>query len=100
MYKFAGAQQISTAKLPSFFQTLLNTVQSLRVNGSKLGTEYFTSLYVGVCKAYKIGLKDGQPSTHFLCTLHIPHIIPGRVRTGFRCFRVSSDMLLESTSFL
>ena len=49
----------------------------LVVNGSKIGTKYFTSLYVSVCKAYKIGLKGGQPSTHFPCTLQKPYIIPG-----------------------
>ena len=30
----------------------------LLVNGSKIGTKYFASLYVVVCKADKIGLKD------------------------------------------
>ena len=76
------------------------TVYLLLVNGSKIGTKYSASFYVGVCKAYKIGLKGGQPSTHFLCTLLDPYIIPGLVPTGFRCHRVSSDMLLELTSFL
>ena len=41
------------------------TVYLLLVNGSKLGTEYFASLHVGVCKVGKIGLKGGQPSTYF-----------------------------------
>ena len=67
----------------------------LLVKGSKIGTKYFTSLYLGVCKADKIGLKGGLPSTHYLCILQEPYIIPGLVPTGFRCFRVSSDMLLE-----
>ena len=74
------------------------TVYLLLVNGSKIGTKYFASLYVGVWKADKIGLKGGQPSTHFLCTLQEPCIIPSLVPTSFRCLRVSSDMLLESTS--
>ena len=36
----------------------------------------------------------------FLCTFQEPYIIPGLVFTDFRCLRVSSDMLLEPTSFL
>ena len=57
-------------------------------------------MYVGVCKACKIGLKYGQPSTLFLCTLQQSYIILGLVPTYFRCFCDSSDMLLKSTSFL
>ena len=49
-------------------------------NGSKIGIKYFGSLYVGVCKADKIGLKGGQPSRHILCTLLC--IIPGVIPTG------------------
>ena len=33
-------------------------------------------------------------------TFYAVYIIPGLVPTGFRCRRVSSDLLLESTSFL
>ena len=65
------------------------TVYLLVVTGSKLGTKYFASLYVGVCKAEKIGLKGGQRSTNFLCTLQKPYIIPGLVPTWFQislCF--------------
>ena len=29
----------------------------LLVNGCKIGTKYFASLYIGVCKADRIGLK-------------------------------------------
>ena len=76
------------------------TVYLLVANSSKIGTRCYTSLYVVLCKADKIGLRGGQLSTHFLCTLQEPYIIPGLVPTGFRCLRVSSDMLLESTSFL
>ena len=72
----------------------------LLVNGSKLGIKYFASLYLGACREDKIGLKGGQPLTRFLCTLQEIYIIPGLVFTGFRCLLVSSDMLLESTSFL
>ena len=36
------------------------TVYLLVVNGSKIDTNYFKSLYVRVCKADKIGLKGGQ----------------------------------------
>ena len=49
-------------------------------NGSKIGIKYFGSLYVGVCKADKIGLKGRQPSTHILCTLLC--IISGLIPTG------------------
>ena len=76
------------------------TVYLLLVYGSKIGTKYFASLYVGVCKAGKIRLKGGQPSTYFLCTLQEPYIIPGLVPTVFRCLCVFSYMLLESISFL
>ena len=74
-----------------------STMHLFLVNGSKIGTKYF---YVTVCKADKLGLKDGQPSTHSLYTLQEPYITSGLVATGFRCLHVSSDMLLESTSFL
>ena len=37
------------------------TVHLLVVNGFEVGLKYFTSLYVGVCKADKIGLNGGQP---------------------------------------
>ena len=76
------------------------TVYLLFVNDSKIGAEYFAGLYVGVCKPDKIGVKGGQPSTHFLCALQELYIIPGLVPAGFRCLRVSSDMLFETTSFL
>ena len=71
------------------------TVYLLLVYGSKIGTKYFASLYIGVCKTDKIRLKGGQPSTYFLCTLQEPYIIRGLILTAFRCLRVSSDMLLE-----
>ena len=45
------------------------TTYLLAVNGSKIDTKTFASLYVGVCKADKTTLKGGQPSTHFLCIL-------------------------------
>ena len=51
---------ISVAKLNESLTQYL-----LVVNDSKIGTKYFASLYVGVCKADKIGVKAGQPSTHF-----------------------------------
>ena len=41
------------------------TVYLLLVNSSKIGTKFFASLYLGVCKADKIGLNSGQPSTHY-----------------------------------
>ena len=64
------------------------TVYVLFVNDSKIGTKYFANLYLRVCKAEKIVLKGGQPSTHFLCVLQAPYNIPGLVPTGFRCLRV------------
>ena len=85
---------ISAAKLNESL-----TVYLLLVNDSKIGTKYFASLYVGVSKVDKYGMKGGQPSTHLLYILQEPYIILGLVPTGFRCQRVSSDMLLESTSF-
>ena len=60
----------STISLAKLKENLI--VYLFLVNGSKIGTKYFASLYVGVCKADKIGLKDGQPLTHFLCTLQEP----------------------------
>ena len=76
------------------------TVYLLVVNGSKIGTRNFASLYIGVCEADEIGLKGGQPSTYFLSSLQEPYSILALVSTDFRFLRVSSDMLLESTSFL
>ena len=80
---------ISVAKLNESF-----TVYLLVVNGSKIGTKFFANLYVSVCKADKIGLKGGQPSTYFLCTLQEPHIIPGLTthysRSSCHWFHLSS----------
>ena len=50
-------------------------VYLLPTNCSKIDTEHFPSFYVSVCKADKIGLKGGHPSTYFSCTLHEPYII-------------------------
>ena len=60
----------STISLAKLNENLI--VYLFLVNGSKIGTKYFASLYVGVCKADKIGLKGGQPLTRFLCTLQEP----------------------------
>ena len=60
---------ISAAKLKESL-----TVYLLLVNGSKIGTKYFASLYVAVCKADEIGLKSGHPSTHFY-TLYKNHTL-------------------------
>ena len=57
---------VSVAKLKESLAVYLFVV-----NGSKICTKYFASLYVDVCKAYKIGLKGGQPWTHFSCTLKL-----------------------------
>ena len=54
---------ISVAKLNESLTQYL-----LVVNDSKIGTK---SLYVGVCKADKIGVKAGQPSTHFFMSFTI-----------------------------
>ena len=81
---------ISVAKLSESL-----TVYLLILNGSKIGTKWLASLYVGVYKADKIGLKREQPLTQFLCILQGSYIFPGLVPTGFRCLCVSLDMLLE-----
>ena len=60
------------------------TVYLLLVNRSNISTKYFASLYVGVCKDEKIGLKGGQASTHFLCNLQEPYVILGQAPIGFR----------------
>ena len=56
----------STSKLPtklletcSTISVAKLTVYLLLVNCSKIGTKHLGSLYVGVCKADKIGLKGG-----------------------------------------
>ena len=79
---------ISALKLKEFL-----TVYLLVVNDSKIGTKYFASLYVGVYKADKLGLRGGQSLTHFLSTFQEPYIIPGLVPTGFRSLRIPLDML-------
>ena len=71
------------------------TVYLFLVYSSKIDTKYFASLYVGVCKADKIGLKGGQPLTHFFTITIVPSVVP----TGSRCLHLSPDMLLGSTSF-
>ena len=76
------------------------TVYLLVNKGSKTGTKHFASLSVGVCKADKIGLKGGQPSTHFLCTLQETIHYSRSGSHWFHMFRVFSDRLLGSTSFL
>ena len=60
MMLLESCSTISVAKLNDCL-----TVYLLVVNGSKIGTKYFASLYVDVCKADKIGLKGGQPLAHF-----------------------------------
>ena len=76
------------------------TVYSFLVKRFNMGTKNFPKLYVGVCKADKIGRNEGQASTCYVCTLEFPYIIPGLVPTGFMNLRISFDILLESTSFL
>ena len=50
-------ESCSTISLVKLSESL--TVYLLSVSGSKTGTKYFASLYVGVCKADKIGLNGG-----------------------------------------
>ena len=76
------------------------TVHFLVFNDPKIDTRAFASLYVGVCKVDKFGLNGGQLSAHFFCTLKEQYIIPGLCPIDFKCLRLSSDLLLESTSFL
>ena len=61
--KFQSGSAISMAKLSKALTKYL-----LVVNDSKIGTKNFTDLYVCVCKADKIGQKDGQSPIHFLCS--------------------------------
>ena len=84
---------ISVAKLNESLNVYL-----LVVNGSKIGTKYFASLCVSVCKANKIAMTGGYSLTHFLCTLQEHYS-----RSSSHWFQMSScfpDILLESTSFL
>ena len=57
MKLLGSCSTISVAKLKESLSVYL-----VLVNGSKMGTKHFTSLYVGVCEADKIGLKEGQRS--------------------------------------
>ena len=50
-------ESFSTISVVKLSESL--TVYLLSVNGSKIDTKYFASLYVGVCKADKIGLNGG-----------------------------------------
>ena len=59
------------------------TVYLLHVKGFNKGIKNLARLYVGVCKANKIGRNGGQPSTCSLYTLQFPYIIPGQVLTAF-----------------
>ena len=61
---------ISVAKLKESLTAYL-----LVINDSKIGTRYFESLYVGACKADKIGLNGGELSTHFFFALYKNHTL-------------------------
>ena len=61
-----------------------------------MGTKNVARLYVGVCKAYKIGQNGGELSTCCLCTLQFPYIIPSLVPTGFTNLHISFDILLKT----
>ena len=64
-------ESYSTISVANLKESL--TVYFSVVNNSKIDTKYFVSLYVGVCKADKIGLRGGQPSTHFF--MHFKRIL-------------------------
>ena len=64
-------------------------------NDSYISVKNPVLLYVGACKKDKIVLKGEQPWKRF-CACIIPALIP----IGLRWLLVSSDMLLDSTSFL
>ena len=53
-------ESCSTISMSELNESL--TVYLLVINGFKIGTKNFASLYEGVCKADIIVLKDGQPS--------------------------------------
>ena len=63
------------------------TVYLLVINDSKVGTRYFESLYVGACKADKIGLNGGELSTHFF--LHFTRTIH-YCRSSSHWFQIAS----------
>ena len=84
---------ISVAKLNESL-----TVYLLVVNDSTIHTENFANLYVGVCKADKICPKGGQQ--HIFYALYKNHALFQTSSHFFRCLRVSSEILLGSTSFL
>ena len=63
-----------------------------------MGTKILARLYVGVCEADKIGQMGGS---HLLVVYVLAiYIIPDLVFTGFTNFRISFDILFESTGFL
>ena len=54
----------------------------------------------GVCKADKVGLNGGNPSTSCLCTLQSSYITHGLAPTGFIDLQTSFEILVKSTKFL
>ena len=60
--------------------------------GSSTGTKNFTSLYVGVPMADKIGLKDGRPSVTILWTLAEPYLNQGLEREGLELLYCSMEI--------
>ena len=73
--KRLGTSQLAMIQLASKLPTSLanenesGTVNSLTVNGDKIGTKNFDRLYGGVPIADKMGRKEGQLSMVGLCTL-------------------------------
>ena len=73
--KRLGTSKLAMIQLASKLPTSLAneneswTVNSLTVNGDKIGTKNFDRLYGGVPIADKMGRKEGQLSMVGLCTL-------------------------------
>ena len=86
-----SCSQIFSAKSESL------SVYSFLVKIFNIGTKNLEKLYVGVCKADRIGLNVGQPSTTYKFTLQNTYIVPGLFPTGFIELPISFDILLEST---
>ena len=62
----------STVSVAQLNESLI--VYLLVLSSSKIGTKYFASLYVGVCKADKIGLKSDS-HRHIFYALHKNHTL-------------------------
>ena len=88
---------INMQKISSLYKLTLKIPG--HILGSSTGTKNFTSLYVGVPMADKIGLKDGRPSVTILWTLAEPNIIPGLQPEGGKSLYCSMETSILSLRF-